>query len=217
MSKDILRIEGLSLNIKGEFLIRDLSLAVQGGDILTLMGPSGIGKSSILDFICGNLSKDFHIQGEVWLNEHSLTHLPAEKRKIGILFQDDLLFPHLSVAANLAFGLMQEIKGPRRRELVDEALVTAGLTGYGDRDPATLSGGQRARISVMRTLLAQPKAILLDEPFNKLDSSLRQKFRDFVFAHIRKARLPCILVTHDKEDAVSTGGKIVLLKDAGFS
>ena len=208
----MLRIENLTLSIKGKPLIRNISFTVRGGDILTLMGPSGVGKSSLLDFICGNLSKDFHTQGGVLFNEINLTDLSAEERRIGILFQDDLLFPHLSVGANLAFGLVHSAKGARRKELVEEALATAGLAGYEDRDPATLSGGQRARVSVMRTLLARPKIILLDEPFNKLDAALRQKFRNFIFTHIRKARLPCVLVTHDETDAQSTGGKIIRLK-----
>ena len=211
--KSMLRLNGLTLIMQGSSLVHNLSLTIDGGDIVTLMGPSGVGKSSVLNFICGNLNPDFYAQGEIWLNQRNITHLAAEKRRIGILFQDDLLFPHLSVAANLAFGVVQGISASERKKRVAQALATAGMADYGGRDPATLSGGQRARIAVMRTLLAQPQAILLDEPFNKLDAELRKKFRHFVFSHIRKARLPCILVTHDKEDAVSTNGKIVHLKE----
>jgi len=209
MSKPGLSLKNLTLTINDKVLVQNLSFRVKGGEILTLMGPSGCGKSSILNFICGSLSHGFDAKGEVWLNETPITYLAAEKRRIGILFQDDLLFPHLSVAANLAFGVPANIKGQARKERVTTALAVSGLKDYGKRDPATLSGGQRARIAVMRTLLAEPQAILLDEPFNKLDSALRNKFRHFVFSHIRKAFLPCILVTHDKEDAQSTNGRII--------
>lgn len=209
MSEISLGLKNLILSVHNKILVQKLSFEVKGGDILTLMGPSGCGKSSILNFICGSLGRGFDSQGEVWLNGTQITHLAAEKRRIGILFQDDLLFPHLSVAANLAFGVPASIKGVARKERVANALAASGLKDYGRRDPATLSGGQRARIAVMRTLLAEPQAILLDEPFNKLDSALRSKFRHFVFSHIREAALPCILVTHDKEDAQSTDGRII--------
>ncbi len=209
MREQSLSLKNLTLTINDKVLIQNLSFGVKGGEILTLMGPSGCGKSSILNFICGSLSRGFDAEGEVWLNGTHISYLAAEKRRIGILFQDDLLFPHLSVAANLAFGVPASIRGQERRERVASALAVSGLEDYGKRDPATLSGGQRARIAVMRTLLAEPQAILLDEPFNKLDSALRNKFRHFVFSHIRKAFLPCILVTHDKEDAQSTNGRII--------
>lgn len=208
-----LSLKRLSLRIDGKALIDNLSFAVKGGEILTLMGPSGSGKSSILNFICGNLPRDFYATGEVWLNQQDITQLATEKRRVGILFQDDLLFPHLSVAANLAFGVPARIRGQARKIRIAKALAASGLAGYGKRDPATLSGGQRARIAVMRTLLAEPQAILLDEPFNKLDSALRSKFRHFVFSHIRKARLPCVLVTHDGDDAQSTNGRIMQLSN----
>jgi putative thiamine transport system ATP-binding protein len=129
-----------------------------------------------------------------------------EKRRVGLLFQDDLLFPHLSVAGNLGFGLKP---GPNRARIIEAALADAGLAGFGQRDPATLSGGQRARVSLLRVLLSEPEALLLDEPFSKLDPALRAQFRNFVFDSARQAGLAVLLVTHDFEDAKAAGGPIL--------
>ncbi len=199
----------VSLGLGGTGFVGPLSLKIGGGDIVTIMGASGSGKSSLLNFICGNLPNIFSQSGQVLLNGVDITNMPPEKRQVGILFQDDLLFPHMSVGTNLAFSIPQSVSYRDRKVLVAKALADAGMADFGKHDPATLSGGQRSRISLMRTLLARPKAILLDEPFNKLDSTLRQRFRKFVFSHTTKAGIPCILVTHDIEDAKATKGKII--------
>ncbi|MEJ7688524.1 MAG: ATP-binding cassette domain-containing protein [Variovorax sp.] len=133
---------------------------------------------------------------------------------MGILFQDDLLFPHLSVGGNLAFALPAEVRGSSaRRARIEAALTECGLEGLAGRDPATLSGGQRARVALMRALLAQPRVLLLDEPFNKLDTRLRSDFREFVFGHARSHGLPTVLVTHDDADAQAAGGPVITLGD----
>ncbi|MBU4518267.1 MAG: ATP-binding cassette domain-containing protein, partial [Gammaproteobacteria bacterium] len=135
--------------------------------------------------------------------------LPGEARGVGILFQDDLLFPHLSVGQNLAFALPAALKGAAaRRARVEQTLREIGLDGFHDRDPATLSGGQRARVSLMRALLAEPDALLLDEPFSRLDAELRAQFRSFVFEQIARQRIPTLLVTHDPDD-VPPGGRVL--------
>ena len=149
------------------------------------------------------------------LDGQDLKGLPLERRRIGILFQDDLLFPHLSVAENLAFGLSPAYRSRAERAArIESALTEAEMAGLGERDPATLSGGQRARIALMRTLLADPKALLLDEPFGKLDQGLRARIRDFTFIHARQANLPSLLVTHDPEDAAAAGEKTIVLAPA---
>jgi putative thiamine transport system ATP-binding protein len=179
------------------------------------MGPSGSGNSTLLAAICGTLDPAFAITGRIALAGHRIDGLPPERRGVGILFQDDLLFPHLSVGGNLAFGLTGTVKGrAARRTRVEQALAAAGLEGLADRDPATLSGGQRARISLMRVLLSEPGALLLDEPFTKLDIELRARFRAFVFDEIRKRRLPALLATHDPADAEAAGGQVVRLGGA---
>ena len=146
------------------------------------------------------------------LNGLDVTHVRAENRRIGILFQDELLFPHLSVGDNLAFGLAARHHGrAARRRAVDAALEQAGLAGFHDRDPATLSGGQRARVALMRALLAEPRALLLDEPFAKLDAELRTEIRSFVFSHIRARGVPVLLVSHDASDADAAAGPVVAM------
>jgi putative thiamine transport system ATP-binding protein len=200
-------LERISLAAGGRPLFSDLSLRVPPGTVVTLMGPSGSGKSSLLSLICGTLDATLESSGRVWLDGVELGPLPPERRRIGILFQDDLLFPHLSVAENLAFALPAALRGrAARRAKVEAALAEAELAGYGERDPASLSGGQRARVALMRTLLAEPRALLLDEPFAKLDVALRARIRDFVFGHAQAAGLPTLLVTHDPADAAAAGG-----------
>ena len=205
-------LRGIAISIDGAMLLDGLDLTVPPGDVVTVMGPSGSGKSTLLAYVAGFLDKAFTARGNVLLDGAQITALPAQQRRLGILFQDDLLFPHLSVGANLAFGLDSTVKGRRaRRERVEEALAQAGLAGFYERDPATLSGGQRARAALMRTLLASPRALLLDEPFSKLDRPLRKEIREFVFGHARALGLPTLLVTHDHEDADAAGGPVVTL------
>ncbi|MBX6323192.1 MAG: ATP-binding cassette domain-containing protein, partial [Rhodospirillaceae bacterium] len=120
-------------------------------------------------------------------------------------------FPHLSVGGNLAFGLPPGVPRAERRRRVEAALASAGLAGMAARDPATLSGGQRSRVALLRALLSEPRALLLDEPFNRLDASLRADFRRLVFDHGRERRLPTLLVTHDPADAAAAGGPVIEL------
>lgn len=205
-----LELRGVGLRLGGRSLVAPLDLTVAAGEIATLMGPSGCGKSSLLAFVCGTLDPAFAAEGRVLLDGTDVSALPPERRRIGILFQDDLLFPHLSVAGNLAFGLPAALRDRKARAArVAAALAEAGLSGFGERDPATLSGGQRARIALMRTLLAEPRALLLDEPFSKLDVALRDRIRAFVFEHARANALPTLLVTHDPDDAAATGGPVL--------
>lgn len=208
---DGLRLEGLRVSLGGVRLA-GLDARIEPGGTLTVMGPSGSGKSTLLAAILGAAPPAFAVSGRVRLNGRDLSGLPVEARRIGLLFQDDLLFPHLSVAANLAFALPPEIRGrAARRARVEAALAHVGLEGFGPRDPATLSGGQRARVSLMRALLAEPEALLLDEPFSKLDAGLRASTRETVFGMARDAGLPVLLVTHDAADAEAAGGVVVNL------
>jgi putative thiamine transport system ATP-binding protein len=192
-------------------VVPQLDLTVAPGEIATIMGPSGSGKSTLLAYIGGFLDPAFAARGEVLIGERPITGLRAEERRVGILFQDDLLFPHLSVGGNLAFGLRPGRSRAERRRAIAEALAEAGLDGFESRDPATLSGGQRARVALLRTLLAEPHALLLDEPFGKLDRDLRREVRLFVFDHARRRGLPVLLVTHDAEDAEAAGGRAIEL------
>lgn len=207
-----LRLDQISITLAGTVLVRPFSLTITGGEIVTLMGPSGSGKSSLLNFVAGDLEPPLAGSGSITLDRRDLKSLPPEARKIGRLFQDDLLFPHLSVGGNLAFALPPALRHrAARQDAVDQALEQAGLPGFAARDPATLSGGQRARVALMRTLLAEPWALLLDEPFSRLDAALRDQVRRFVFALARQRALPVLLVTHDQGDADAAGGPVLQL------
>jgi len=204
-----LQFVDVSINLRGERLIEQFSLTVGPGEITTVMGPSGSGKSTLLAFACGTLDPVFSEKGQVFINGINITHFPPEKRRMGILFQNDLLFPHLSVGENLAFGLPRNLSRDERRARIDDALADADMEKFAERDPATLSGGQRARIALLRTLAAEPRVLLLDEPFSKLDVKLREKFRRFVFQHAIEQSLPTLLVTHDPADAAAAGGPMI--------
>lgn len=196
----------------GQALFRPLTLQVAPGVVTSITGPSGIGKSTLLAAIGGHLPPDFRATGRVTLDGQDVLALPAERRSIGMMFQEAVLFPHLSVADNLAFGLSARVRGRQaRRDAVAQALEQAGMEGFGPRDPATLSGGQRARVALMRTLLAQPRAVLLDEPFSGLDPDRRDAIRRFAFDTIARARIPALLVTHDSADAQAAGGPVLTL------
>ncbi len=181
------------------------------GAVLTVMGPSGVGKSTLLAFVTGTLAPEFSATGTVLLDGHDITQTAPHQRRVGILFQDDLLFPHLSVGANLAFGLRSGGGSVDRAAKVSEAVAEVGLEGFEDRDPATLSGGQKVRVALMRMLLSEPCALLLDEPFSRLDAALRAQVRDMVFDRAKARGLPVLMVTHDAEDARAAGGTIVTL------
>lgn len=206
-----LLLSGVTIRLAGKHLL-SIDAAIAPGETLTVMGPSGIGKSSLLAFVAGFLATEFQAEGRVVLNGRDVTRLSPERRGMGLLFQDPLLFPHLSVGGNLLVGLHADMRGRQaRRHAAEMALAEGGLDGFFDRDPATLSGGQAARVALLRALLASPEALLLDEPFSRLDAALRTQTREQVFADTRKRNLPVLLVTHDPADADSAGGRVVTL------
>ena len=164
-----LSLRAVELFQGGARLLGPIDCDIEAGRPVVLMGPSGSGKSSLLNWLIGALPPAFSARGQILLDGIDIGHLPTQARRLGILFQDDLLFPHLSVAENLAFGLPAGLTASERAARIEAGLAEAELPGLGGRDPARLSGGERARIALMRTLLAEPRALLLDEPFAKLD------------------------------------------------
>ena len=201
----MLCVKNVSLRLPESRLLTNVNFSVDKGDIVTLMGPSGCGKSTLFSWMIGALAEQFSCTGELWLNEQRIDILPTAQRQIGILFQDALLFDQFSVGQNLQLALPASVRGEARKAAVEQALSRAGLHGFAARDPATLSGGQRARVSLLRALLARPEALLLDEPFSRLDAALRAAFRRWVFEELARQAIPAILVTHDREDCPPTG------------
>jgi putative thiamine transport system ATP-binding protein len=199
-----LKIDVTCLALRQTAIISDLHIDVPPGVVHTVMGPSGSGKSSLLAAVCSTLPPMFTFEGSVMLDSVRIDVLPTRQRRVGILYQDDLLFAHMTVRENLLFAVPA---GPRaaRETQVTQALHDLELPGFAQADPATLSGGQRARVALMRALLAQPHALLLDEPFSKLDTALRARVREFVFATVHARQIPVLLVTHDEADVADPG------------
>lgn len=208
MTARSLRLERVRIALARDVLL-EVDAEVGPGEVLAVMGPSGAGKSTLLAWVAGFLDPAFTASGRVVLDGRDVTDDPAEARRIGILFQDPLLFPHLSVGGNLLFGMPRDANDRRAR--MRAALADAGMAGFEQRDPATLSGGQRARAALLRLLLSEPRAVLLDEPFSGLDAALRIEIRSLVFGRLRSAGLPAVLVTHDEAD-VPAGSLVVHLR-----
>jgi putative thiamine transport system ATP-binding protein len=208
-----LNLDNVAILLDGMPLIGPFSLAIPAGRIVTLMGPSGSGKSSLLAYIAGDLEPPLEGRGRILLGGALLDDVAPEARRIGRLFQDDLLFPHLTAGENLLFGVA---RGPRpeREARMRAALKQAELEGFENRLPHTLSGGQRSRIALFRALLAGPNAMLLDEPFAKLDAELKRTMRAYVFSHLKQRNIPTLLVSHDREDA-PRGGLVLRITRGG--
>ena len=205
-------LDQVSITLAGRVLVPPLSATVGPGEVLAVMGPSGSGKSSLLAWLAGLLEPPLQGAGSVSLAGRELSALPVEQRRIGLLFQDDLLFPHWTVLQNLLFALPPGLREARLAR-AQAALADAELAGLGARRPDALSGGQRARVSLQRALLAQPQALLLDEPFSKLDAALRGRMREHTWQALRAHGVPAVLVTHDPTD-IPSGATVVRLSDA---
>jgi len=201
-----LSVDKLTIKLPdGISIVSDLSFRIEPGEVLVLMGPSGSGKSSILGWLTGTIDPRIRCSGQVWLGDRQISDLPTEHRRLGLMLQQDYLFPHMSVRDNLLFGLRGSKRSTRLQQ-VSHSLHDAGLANMESRHPDTLSGGQRARVSLLRTLLSQPCALLLDEPFSRLDAAMREQIRCFTWD--RAQGLPVLLVTHDLAD-VPAGARIM--------
>lgn len=196
----MLTIKAASVGYHDNWLFEALNLTIDKGQIAMIDAPSGAGKTSLLRWIAGLQTEAMNKQGEVWLNGERIDHLPAENRHIGFLFQSPLLFPHLTIAENLGFGIPPTYSRKERQNRISDALKRAGMAEMESRDPETLSGGQQARIALLRTILAEPKALLMDEPFSSLDSDMRLQILDIVKSEVMRLHLPVIMVSHDPRD-----------------
>jgi len=188
-----------------------IDASIKPGEVLTLMGPSGSGKSTLISAIAGFLPNVFTCSGAILLDGEKITELPAQKRKVGVLFQDTLLFPHFSVLENILFALPPGGSMAKRCNRVLSLLEDISMAEFAKRDTDTLSGGQKARVALVRVIASEPKALLLDEPFSKLDAHMRDSVRHLVFEEAKRKEIPTLLVTHDPEDAKAANGRILSL------
>ena len=204
-------IENLSSGYEEDVVLKDLSLEVAEGEFVALLGPSGCGKSTLMKTIAGILPVQ---SGKIFLDGRDITSLPVHKRGTVVVFQDMRLFPHKSVAENVAFPMkIQGISKTQRLKTAAELLEKVQMGGFENRKPGELSGGQQQRVALARALAAQPKLLLLDEPFSALDENLREEMRRLVLQLHREFRMTVILVTHDREEALSMSDRVALLFD----
>jgi iron(III) transport system ATP-binding protein len=202
-----LAVAGLVRSLGGRRVVDDVTLEVSSGELVALVGPSGCGKSTLLRLIAGLDRPD---GGRVVLDGVDVTGVAPERRRIGLVFQEHALFPHLTVRQNVAFGL----RGMDRRQRaarVDELLELVRLPGSNDRYPHELSGGEQQRVALARALAPEPAVVLLDEPFASLDASLRDEMRDDVMTALRLRRAAAVLVTHDRDEALALGHRVAVM------
>jgi len=186
-----------------------VSLLVRRGELMTLLGPSGCGKTTLLNLVAGFLMPD---SGEIAIDGRRVTDLPTYRREIGIMFQSYALFPHMSVAANVGYGLrMRRIAKPEIARRVADALALVKLQGLEDRKPRQLSGGQQQRVALARALVIRPRVLLLDEPFSALDRNLRASMQVEIKEIQRKLGVTTIFVTHDQSEALSLSDRIAVI------
>lgn len=208
-----LQIIGIEKHYEGDarFSLKPVHLTVRAGEFFSLLGPSGCGKTTLLKLVAGLLQPD---SGEVSLGEKTMTFLPPERRGFGMVFQQALLFPHMTVEENVAFGLkMQGIGKKERLRQARNMLEKVGLAGYGSRYPSALSGGQQQRVSLARALVLKPRLLLMDEPFSALDPELREEMRELVHHIHQEFRLTILFVTHDRDEAFQLSDRIGVMKE----
>ncbi|MCL9815078.1 ABC transporter ATP-binding protein [Natranaeroarchaeum aerophilus] len=206
-----LAIDGLSKRYGDEHALEDVSLSVESGELVALLGPSGCGKTTLVQAVAGHLSPT---TGTVTLRDTDVTDRPPERRRVGVVFQQSTLFPHMTVAENVAYGLKGHgIASDRRDERVREYLDLVGLDGRDGAYPSELSGGQQRRVELARALAPQPDVLLLDEPLSALDRSLRTRLRDEIGRIQRETGVTTLFVTHDQEEAMALADRLVVMND----
>ncbi len=210
-----LEVKGLTRSFEGRRVVDDVSFQVPAGQLTCLLGPSGCGKSTTLRLIAGVDRQDageIIVDGEVISDARH--HLPPERRSIGLMFQDFALFPHLTVAQNVAFGL--EGSARQHHDRVRQLLDRVGMAGFADSHPHQLSGGEQQRVALARALAPRPRIMLMDEPFSGLDNRLRDEVRDGTLEILQEEGASVLLVTHEPDEAMRMADEIALMRGGGI-
>ena len=210
-----IRLEGVSATMqdrnRGEIIaVRDVDLDVRPGELMTLLGPSGCGKTTTLRMIAGFQAPS---SGRILIAERDVTHVPANQRDIGFVFQNYALFPHLTIYGNVAYGL--QVRNNSAGEIeraVAEALALVGLAGFGERLPNELSGGQQQRVALARAIVIRPRVLLFDEPLSNLDAKLRVSMRGEIRRLQQALKITTVYVTHDQEEAMAISDRIAVME-----
>lgn len=205
------KFENLTKNFGEVVAVDNLNLEIKDGEFVTLVGPSGCGKSTTLRLLAG---LEMPTSGSIYIDEKRIDHLPPQKREISMVFQSYALFPHMSVEANISFGLkIKKESQEEKKRKIDWALKLLGLTGLEKRLPRELSGGQRQRVALGRALVLKPKVLLLDEPLSNLDAKLRLKMRTELKRLHKRIKTTILYVTHDQAEAMTLSDRVAVMKD----
>ncbi|WP_454859273.1 ABC transporter ATP-binding protein [Rhizobium binxianense] len=191
--------------------LQSMNLSIRAGEFVSLLGPSGCGKSTALNCLSGLLPLS---SGEIWLDDRRIDIAPPEKRGFGMVFQNYALFPHMTVAKNIAFGLaMQKVPAAEQKRRVDAALSLIKLSAHAEKLPGQLSGGQQQRVAIARAIVIEPPLVLMDEPLSNLDAALRIEMREEILRIHQTLGLTTIYVTHDQDEALAMSDRIVVMKE----
>jgi len=208
-------LQGVAKRYGPVVAVKPLDLTIRAGELVTLLGPSGCGKTTLLRMIAG---LERASEGRILIGGRDVTALSAGERNVSMVFQSYALFPHMSVAENVAYGLISG--GTSKREaggLAEAALATVGLEGFGERLPSQLSGGQQQRVAVARALVLEPDVLLFDEPLSNLDARLRRSMREEIRALQQRLGLTVVYVTHDQSEALAVSDRIVVMRAAAIA
>lgn len=214
MSNVVLRLENVHKAFDGVPVLRGISLDVEEGEFITLLGSSGCGKTTTLRIIAGLEQAD---EGSVWLSSQDITGLVPNKRDVNTVFQNYALFPHMTVADNIGYGLkIRKVPKAQIKDKVNQMLELVQLSGFGKRMPDQLSGGQRQRVAIARAVINEPKVLLLDEPLGALDLKLRRQMQLELKRIQKKLGMTFIYITHDQEEAINMSDRIAVMREGRF-
>lgn len=207
----MLEVNGLFVDIKGQPILKGVDFSVKGGELMGLLGPSGCGKSTLLKAVAGILPPK---SGSILIGGEDMANVPPHKRGAVIVFQDMRLFPNMTALENVAFPIkMQGVPKRQRLEQAEQLMKSVQLCGLERRRINELSGGQQQRVALARALAAQPRLLLLDEPFTALDNELKEEIRALVLELHKKFRTTTVLVTHDRQEAFAMADRIAVMRD----